>query len=219
MSHTSMRTKSHAVDSSAAVADGCRAESESQLVAGLQSGDEAAFETLLREYTGRLLCVARRMLGREEDAQDAVQQAYLNAFRALATFDGRAQLSTWLHRITINACLMKLRTRRRKPERSIEEFLPTFLADGHQTRSSVMWKPEPACGIESEETQALVRACIDQLPEAYRVVLMLRDIEEINTEDTAEILGMSIAAVKTRLHRARQALRGLLDPHFVKGSL
>lgn len=219
MSHTLTQMMSEGAALTSDSAERIRTESEALLVARLRTGDEAAFETLLREFTGRLLCVARRMLGREEDAQDAVQEAYLNAFRALATFDGRSQLSTWLHRITINACLMRLRTRRRKPEVAIKDFLPTFLADGHQTRSSVMWKPQPATGIESEETQALVRACIDQLPEAYRVVLMLRDIEDINTEDTAEILGMSVAAVKTRLHRARQALRGLLDPHFVKGSL
>lgn len=218
MNHTSMRSVSSAMGRPQG-AEWTSAEPEAQFVARLRSGDEGAFETLLHEYTGRLLCVARRMLGREEEAQDAVQEAFLNAYRALQSFDGRSQLSTWLHRITINACLMKLRTRRRKPEVPIEDFLPTFVADGHQTRSSVMWNPEPASGIETEETQELVRSCINQLPEAYRVVLMLRDIEDINTEDTAEILGMTEAAVKTRLHRARQALRGLLDPHFVKGSL
>lgn len=219
MSQMFMRPVSDGVEFGSRSAECVASESESEFVARLRSGDEAAFEMLLREYTGRLLCVARRMLGREEDAQDAVQETFLNAFRALDSFDGRSQLATWLHQITINACLMRLRTRRRKPERPIEEFLPRFLADGHQTRSSIMWKPEPASGIESQETQALIRACIDQLPESYRVVLMLRDIEDIDTEAAAEILGMTEAAVKTRLHRARQALRGLLDPYFVKGSL
>jgi RNA polymerase sigma-70 factor (ECF subfamily) len=163
-----------------------------------------------------MLAVARRMLNREEDAQDAVQEAFLSAFKSLNQFDGRSQLTTWLHRITVNVCLMKLRSQRRRggPERSIEEFLPQFLEDGHQTRNMKAWNPAGADGIERRETRELVRAKISELPEQYRVVLVLRDIEELSTEETAEVLGMNANAVKTRLHRARQALRTLLDPHF-----
>lgn len=187
---------------------------DSGLIERLKAGDNAAFEELVRAAGGRMLAVARRMMSREEDAQDAVQEAFLSAFKSLHRFDGRSQLTTWLHRITVNACLMKLRSQRRRPERAIEDLLPTFLEDGHQTRSSAAWKPNATDGIETGETRDLVRAKINELPEQYRVVLMLRDIEELSTEETAQALDMTTNAVKTRLHRARQALRTLLDPHF-----
>jgi RNA polymerase sigma-70 factor (ECF subfamily) len=193
---------------------------EAALIARLRAGENAAFEELVRLAGGRMMAVARRLLRREEDAQDAVQEAFLNAFKSLDRFDGRSQLTTWLHRITVNVCLMKLRSQKRRggPERSIEEMLPTFVSDGHQTRATPTWKPiskpEASGGIESAEVRDLVRSTIESLPEQYRVVLMLRDIEELSTEETAEALGMSVSAVKTRLHRARQALRGLLEPHM-----
>jgi RNA polymerase sigma-70 factor, ECF subfamily len=195
-------------------ADGCCAASDARLIERLRAGDTAAFEELVEVAAGRMLAVARRMMSREEDAQDAVQEAFLSAFKSLDRFDGRSQLTTWLHRITVNACLMKLRSQRRRPERAIEDFLPTFVVDGHQTRHTSAWKPNVADGIEQDETRELVRAKINELPEQYRVVLMLRDIEELSTEETAQALDMTVNAVKTRLHRARQALRALLDPHF-----
>ncbi|HVU64916.1 MAG TPA: sigma-70 family RNA polymerase sigma factor [Phycisphaerales bacterium] len=191
-------------------------EVEAELLARLRAGQEAAYDELVRLSGGRMLAVARRMLPREADAEDAVQEAFLSAFKSLDRFDGRSQLNTWLHRITVNVCLMKLRSQRRRggPDRPIEDFLPTFIADGHQTRDCISWKPDAIAGIERAEVRDLVRAKVNELPEHYRVVLMLRDIEELSTEETAEALGMTINAVKTRLHRARQALRTLLDPHF-----
>lgn len=187
------------------------------LVARLRRGDEAAYEELVRLTGGRLLAVARRMLGGEDDAQDAVQETYLSAIKSLDRFDERSQMSTWLHRICVNACLMRLRTRRRRPERSMDDLLPQFVEDGHQRTPTRAWKPEASAGIEAEELRALVREKIEELPAAYREVLMLRDIEELDTEQTAEMLGLTPAAVKTRLHRARQALRTLLEPTFAGG--
>lgn len=186
---------------------------EARLLARLRAGEERAFEELIGGAGGRMLAVARRLLTREEDAQDAVQDAFLSAFRSLDKFDGRAQLTTWLHRITVNACLMKLRSQRRRgrAERSIDEFLPRFLDDGHQQNPASAWSPPGPSALEQAELRDHVRAKIAELPEAYRVVLQLRDIEELDTEATAEYLGISPAAVKTRLHRARQALKGLLD--------
>jgi RNA polymerase sigma-70 factor (ECF subfamily) len=158
-------------------------------------------------------------LGREEDARDAVQDAFLSAFKAIGTFSGGAKISTWLHRIVINACLMKLRTRKRRPEVAIEEFLPTFLADGHQTRPTTAWRETAEQAAARREVRELVRAAIDRLPEQFRTVLVLRDIEGLETGEAAELLGMKPEALKTRLHRARQALRGLLDPYFAKGAI
>ncbi len=180
--------------------------------------NEAAFDELVRATSGQLYAVARRMLGNDDDAFDAVQDTFLNAFKKLAGFDGRSQIRTWLHSITINTCLMKLRSRRRRPERSIEDFLPTFLDDGHQTTPSRSWNPNGPGGIEERELHELVQAKLAELPDAFRTVLLLRDVEGLSTEEAAEALGLSVSALKTRLHRARQALRGLLDPHMEQGA-
>src|SRR5512145_2296427 len=109
------------------------------LVARLQRGDQAAFETLVRTHGGRLLSVARRFLGSNEDAEDAVQETFIRAFRSIHTFEERAQLHTWLHRIVVNTSLMKLRERRRKPQASIDDLLPSFTTDGHQTTECREW--------------------------------------------------------------------------------
>lgn len=191
---------------------------DSAFLAKLRTGDATAYETLVRTYSARLLAVTRRLLRSEEDARDAVQDAFLSAFRALHTFEESSLLSTWLHRIAVNAALMKLRTRRRHPEDSIEDLLPKYIEDGHREdghpgNPTKPWK-EPEGLLQQQETRARVRECIDRLPESYRTVLLLRDIEELDTEETARMIGISPNAVKIRLHRARQALRTLLDPHF-----
>lgn len=187
---------------------------EARLLAALRAGSERAFEEVVRDYGGRMLAVARRLLHDELEAQDAVQEAFLSAFKALGQFDGHSRLSTWLHRIAVNASLMKLRIRKRRQEQPIEDLLPRFLEDGHQADPPAAWSETAENAAQRRETRDLVRASIDRLPESYRTVLLLRDIEELDTEETAQLLGVSVPVVKTRLHRARQALRNLLDPHF-----
>jgi RNA polymerase sigma-70 factor (ECF subfamily) len=187
---------------------------ELELLARLRAGSQEAYEALVASHAGPMLRVARRMLRNEEDARDAVQDAFLSALRSLKQFQGDAKLATWLHRIVVNASLMKLRRRRRKPELSIEDLLPRFLEDGHQVRSSSEWNLPADEAVGRGEVRVLVRSCIDRLPESYRTVLLLRDIEEVDTEEAARLLDISPTAVKVRLHRARQALRTLLDPHF-----
>jgi RNA polymerase sigma-70 factor (ECF subfamily) len=200
------------------VADGEADGVDSRLLEALRGGDGAAFEQLVRLYGGRMLAVARRMLRSEEDARDAVQEAFISAFKALDTFNGAAKLSTWLHRIVVNAALMRLRRQRRKPEDSIDELLPRFDESGR-------WADEPAMLntptelAERRETRELVRECIDRLPKSYRTVLLLRDIEELDTDETADALGMTASAVKTRLHRARQALRTLLEQRLALSAM
>jgi RNA polymerase sigma-70 factor, ECF subfamily len=183
---------------------------EAALLERLRVGDEAAYEQMVRQFGGRLLAVAQRILRNEEDARDAVQSAYLSAFRGLARFEGGSQLSTWLHRIVVNAALMKLRSRRRRPEESIEPLLPTYLEDGHHTEQFSRHDMPADVLLQREETRALVRACIDELPDRYRSILVMRDVEDVSTPEVAEMLGVTPNAVKIRLHRARQALATLL---------
>jgi RNA polymerase sigma-70 factor (ECF subfamily) len=190
---------------------------DAAFVLSLQSGDAAAFEQLVRQHGPRLLRVARRFLWSEEDARDAVQDAFVAAFRSIGRFEASSQLSTWLHRIIINASLMKLRSQRRHPEEDIEQFLPRFLEDGHQVTPTPSWIESADSALERTEVCTLVRSLIERLPEGYRSVLLLRDIEELTTEEVAGLLEITPNAVKVRLHRARQALRALLEPHMRTG--
>jgi RNA polymerase sigma-70 factor (ECF subfamily) len=181
------------------------------LVSALRSGDEDAFEKLVRENSQHLFAVARRMLGNEEDARDAVQDAFLAAFRSMGRFRGDSRISTWLHRIVVNAALGRLRRRRRKPEESIEELL----RNGKEGRGRALTIPpdpsEPADGaLIRGEIRCRLRESFHRLPHTYRTVMRLRDIEGLGVEETAKVLGTTPNATKIRLHRARKALRNIL---------
>lgn len=190
---------------------------DAELLKALREGREEAYETLVRLHSGRMLSVCRRILRSDEEAKDAVQEAFVSAFRGLATFEGTSLLGTWLHRIAVNASLMRLRSRKRRPEESIEELLPAFKDDGHARIEPRDFSPSALQQVESRETREFVRSCIDRLPDMYRVVLLLRDIEEMDTSEAAEILGVTEGVVKVRLHRARHALRRLLADRFEEG--
>jgi RNA polymerase sigma-70 factor (ECF subfamily) len=188
---------------------------DEQLLARLRSGDAAAYEALVRMWGPPLLTVARRFLHQEQDSQDAVQETFLSAFRALDRFQGEARLGTWLYRIAVNVCLMKLRSRRRRPELAIEDLLPRFHNDGHRDLA-VLHPSGLDLAVDQREVRQQVRQAIEALPDSYREVLILRDIEQLSTEETALQLEIGEGAVKTRLHRARLALRELLVP-YVQG--
>jgi RNA polymerase sigma-70 factor (ECF subfamily) len=191
---------------------------ERDLLARLKRGDELAYEQLVRSESRHLLAVARRFLRNEQDAEDAVQQAFLSAFKALPAFNGQCRLSTWLHRIVTNAALMRLRSSGRRPEEAIDDLLPRFLDDGHHVTQFSDWNLPADAHLIKQEKLALVRQAIDRLPDAHRTVLLLRDLEELDTEETAQILGVTANAVKVRLHRARQALMTLLEPELGRAS-
>jgi len=182
-------------------------------LAALRAGDRAAFEALVRDSTGRMLAVARRFLRNDEDAQDAVQDAFIQAHKALPQFEGRSSLQTWLHAITVRSCLMRLRRQRTRNETSIDPLLPQFQEDGHRAHVGPAWTSGESSAA-TEEQRGLIRAAIDKLPDDYRNILLLRDIEEMDTREAAAQLDISESLVKTRLHRARQALRTLLEPIF-----
>jgi len=185
---------------------------EARLLEGLRAGDEASFEELIRLFGGRMLAAGRRILGNEEDAQDALQEAFLSAFRKIDSFAGQAKLGTWLHRVAINAALMKLRSRGRRREQQIEDLLPKFTPGGHFEETPGRWGEAADGPALRHEVQEVVRAGIERLPENYRIALTLRDIEELSNDELAEQLGVTVNAAKIRVHRARMALKELLDP-------
>jgi RNA polymerase sigma-70 factor (ECF subfamily) len=186
---------------------------EPSLVERLRRGDQAAFEMMVRTYGGRMLAVARRLVRNEEDARDVVQEAFLQVARALEEFRADAKLSTWLHRIVVNTALMRLRSASHRPEGFIEDRLPHFDTTGHHTEPVAALPPTPEDAFERAELRTRVRAAVAKLPEAYRAIIVLRDFEDVTTNEAATTLGISSNAAKIRLHRARQALATLLrDP-------
>jgi RNA polymerase sigma-70 factor (ECF subfamily) len=189
---------------------------EKQLLQRLKAGEDAAYEELVRAQGGRMLAAAQRMLHSDDEARDAVQEAFGSAFKAIQGFEGHSRLSTWLHRIVVNAALMKLRSRQGVTERSIDELLPSFFEDGHIQSPASPWRDLGDDPAERRELAKIMLDAIDSLPESYRSVLLLRDVEELDTRETAQIMGLQAGAVKTRLHRARQALRGLLEAHLTE---
>ena len=197
---------------------GFAAHDDRGLVQSLRKGDPSAFEGLVTTYGPRLRATALRLLRNEADANDVVQETFLSAFRSLDSFEGKSQIGTWLHRITINAALMRIRSRERRPEVDIHELLPRFTDGGQYPEHQHSFSELPDDVALRDEACDLVHRCIDELPENYRAALILHDIEELAYEDTARILGLTLNATRIRIHRARQALRTLLVPHFTETS-
>jgi RNA polymerase sigma-70 factor (ECF subfamily) len=182
------------------------------LVDRIIAGSEPAAETLVRRHGGWMLSVAQRYMRDRSMAEDCVQEAFINAFTRLQSFERRSSLKSWLHRIVINQSLMKLRAQRARNEKDVDELLPEF--DANACRIEQPWRqiltPEQIVGANHLRT--LVLAKIDELPDIYRNVLLLRDIEELSTSEVAQTLELTEANVKVRLHRARSALKHLLEP-------
>jgi RNA polymerase sigma-70 factor, ECF subfamily len=191
---------------------GARPESaEAALIARLRARDPGALEILMERHAGRVFRVALGITRNEADAEEVVQDVFLSLYEKVGGFEERAALGTWLYRVTTNAALLRRRGKRLELEVSLEDQLPTFLDDGHRAgeRSFLLadWSAGAEEGLLSGETHARVRRAIDMLPAHYRAVVLLRDIEELSNEETAEILGEPVSSVKSRLHRARMALR------------
>ena len=184
---------------------------EAVLIARLRGRDTEALEILMERHSARVYRVAFGITRNEADAEEVVQDVFLSLFEKIAAFEERAALGTWLYRVATNSALLRRRGKRIELEVSLEDQLPTFREDGHRAgeRSFLLadWSASAEDGVLSGETQALVRRTIDMLPPHYRAVVMLRDVEELSNEETAEILGEAVSSVKSRLHRARMALR------------
>ena len=196
--------------------DRCAFADDGALLAALRRQDTAAFDYLVRTYRRRLLTVARRILTNEEDAQDAVQNTFLAVFRAIGAFERDAKLSTWLHSIVLNAALMILRAKRRRPEHLHDPFVLERLQDQQFTTRSEALSPSPESFLLRRETCTFVQSCLTNLSAKSRTVLLLRELEGFNTWEAARCLNVSPNAVKIRLCRARKLFRQVVLSRLVE---
>jgi len=190
--------------------------SDQALVEKIRAGDYQAFEFLVTRYESKVYRLAIRMLRNPQDAEDALQETFMQVFRGLAGFEGRSKFSTWLFRLATNVCLMRIRHRETEPSKllPLEDYLPK-LEEGDSPQM-MDWADRPEDALLSKESREKMMEALDKLPPEYRAVFILRDIEGFSNAETGESLGISVAAVKSRLHRARLALRGMLAGYFEK---
>ncbi|MGC2332904.1 MAG: sigma-70 family RNA polymerase sigma factor [Candidatus Acidiferrales bacterium] len=189
-------------------------DDESALVAAAKSGDISAFETLVGRYERKIFRLAQNITQNREDAEDAMQESFLKAYEHLAEFQGNSRFYTWLVRIAVNQALMKLR-RRRPNVVSLDQELDT--GEDMMPREVEDWGPSPEERYGQTELSGILGKVIGELDPPFRIVFQLRDIEELSTEETAEALGLSVPAVKSRLLRARLKLREKLNQYFRRG--
>jgi RNA polymerase sigma-70 factor (ECF subfamily) len=184
----------------------------------VRAQDTAALELLMAQFSPRVYRVAFGITRNHAEAEEVVQDVFVTLFRKAESFEGRAALGTWLYRVAANAALIKRRGKRAELEVALEECLPRFKPDGHREgdRSFLIadWSQDPERDLLSGEARAILADALDRLPPHYRAVLVLRDVEELSNEEVAEALGEPVPAIKSRLHRARMALRELLTVRF-----
>lgn len=198
-------------------------DNEKKLIEGLMKNDDFAYETLVRQYSTRMFAVSRRFFNADDDAQECLQKAFIQVFKNIHSFKEDSSLATWLHRITVNEALMMIRQKKRQHTVSLEDFTQHYNEYGERTVFSDSASDELGGDLgnslgmtietifERNEAKLLLNEIIYQLPEKYCNVLLLRDIQEISTRETAEILTISEASVKTQLHRARLLLKAILE--------
>lgn len=185
---------------------------EMALVQAAKAGDLEAFSQLVNRYDRNIFRIAQHITHNEDDAQDVVQDAFLKAYQNLEQFQGNSKFYTWLVRIAVNEALMKLRKRRTDRTVSLDEDVET--EEGSMPREVADWSPNPEQLYGQSELGDILKKTIQGLPPGFRTVFVLRDVEGLSTEETAEMLGLSIPAVKSRLLRARLQLRDRLSRYF-----
>ena len=171
-------------------------------------------EQVFRDHAPRVYNLARRMLGNDADADDVTQDVLMQVVRKLDTFRGEAALPTWLHRVTVNAALAHRKKRARRAEHEVHDPLNNFRGDGHHSSVINKWVIGPDTEALNHETTELIEKAIARLPETYRDVYVLADVEGLPNQDIADMLGLGLPAVKSRLHRGRLMMREALAPHF-----
>ena len=187
---------------------------EERLVKDLQAGEMGSFEQLANLYQKKIYALSFNLTRNETDSQDVTQEVLLTLFKKGHTFQGKSAFSSWVYRITLNATYMKLRTRKKEPNISIDELLPSFNGSGFQQEKIQDWSENTESLLFGKETRKIIQKAVDLLPDKEKIVFLLRDVEGLSTEKVSGILELTVPAVKSRLHRARLFLRKRLANYF-----
>lgn len=194
-------------------------QDDNRIIEGLKKHDEQAVVDLIEKYQGRIYNLAISILRNEGDAEEITQDVFMTVYQKVDSFKGDSAFFSWMYRICVNACLMRLRNRKRTDAVSIEDFMPVFTEDGRHASEIGDWSREVERRVLNRELGDVLRTFIAELSEKYRVVLVLSDVEGLSNEETANILGLTIPAVKSRLHRARLYLRERLEKYLKEGEM
>ena len=186
------------------------------LVERARGGDLEAFEGLLARHQQRVLRVAFSILKEPMDAEEVAQDVFLTVFEKIELFRGDSSFTTWLHRVAVNAALMRRRKSKTVRSVSFDEVMPAFSEEGHITVDIADWSEQAGDPVLAQEAKTVIETAVEKLEEKYQTVFVLRDMQAFSTEETAQILELSVAAVKSRLHRARLFLRRVLADYFEK---
>jgi RNA polymerase sigma-70 factor (ECF subfamily) len=196
-----------------------RFQDDNVLLEELRAGSQDAVEALFDRFHGKIYSLALSILKNESDAQEAAQDVFITVIRKVGMFKGDSALYSWIYRICVNTCLMRLRGKRRNETVSIEEFMPVFTEEGMHANPIDDWSKEVERNFLNKELGEVIQKYTESLSEKYRVVFVLSDVEGLANEETAEILGLSVPAVKSRLHRARLYLRERLTRYMTQGKV
>lgn len=194
-------------------------QDDNRIIKGLKKQDEQSVVDLIDKYQGRIYNLAISILRNEADAEEITQDVFMTVYQKIDSFKGDSAFFSWIYRICVNACLMRLRNRKRTDAVSIEEFMPVFTEEGRHASEIGDWSREVERRVLNRELGDVLRTFIAELSEKYRVVLVLSDVEGLSNEETANILGLTIPAVKSRLHRARLYLRERLEKYLKEGEM
>ncbi len=195
------------------------ADLDATLVERIRGGDEAAFEELMQKYEGKVYRLALGMMKNREDALEAVQDAFLSVHQKIGTFKGESTFSTWLYRVALNATYMRLRSRARHEKvESLDGLEDQFDGSGDPWATPGDWSERADDAVFRKEISAVVKEAVAELPEEYRAIFTMRDLDGLSNQEVAEVLGLTVAATKTRLHRARLFLRERISRHFQGGA-
>ena len=189
-------------------------KNEEALVLDFQNGNLKAYDKIVEIYQKKIYGLSFNLTRNQMDAQDVTQEVLLTLFRKIKLFQGKSAFSSWVYRITVNASYMRLRSKKKEPNVSIDELMPSFNSSGFQQEKIQDWSEDTQSLIFTNETRDEINKAVDLLPEKEKVVFLLRDVEGLSTEKTGEVLDLTVPAVKSRLHRARLFLRKKLSNYF-----
>lgn len=190
-------------------------EREASLIEGVKAGDHCSFNEIFEENFPRVYRLAHKLLGNSSDAEDVVQEVFLLVYRKTITFEGKSDFSTWLYRLTANTALSRLREIKKYRKVFVDEYLPQFNNDGHhKVRPVADWSLQVDKLVSDKQFSGLIHEAIDQLKPLDKAVIVMSDLEEMTNREIGDALGLSLQAVKSRLHRARLFLRGKLAVHL-----